>query len=79
MITRTIHDETETEDAATGRDLYIANLVRGASGATEPAPTESEPVDGDGLPLSGYDRFCHNLTHPKAKTASAGKAGSNVR
>jgi hypothetical protein len=61
----------ETEDEPTGRDLYIANLVRGAGGATETAPAEDEPLDAEGQPLSGYDRFCHNLTHPKRGTSTS--------
>jgi hypothetical protein len=72
----TIHDETE--DTATGRDLYITNLTHRAGGTTESTPaTEDKPLDADGEPLSGYDAYCHRLTH--RKPAQSGKAGSNVR
>jgi hypothetical protein len=72
----TIHDETE--DAVTGRDLYITNLTHRAGGTTESTPaTEEQPLDSDGLPLTGYDAYCFGLTH--RKPAQSGKAGSNVR
>ena len=71
----TIHDETE--DEPTGYDAFCANLTRGASGATEPATAEDEPVDENGAALTGYDAYCHRLTH--RKPAQSGKAGKDVR
>jgi hypothetical protein len=72
MITRTIHDETETETEPSGYDAYCSNLTHRT---TESTPAEAEPLDGDGQPLAGYDAYCFNLTHRKTKAASDGKGG----
>jgi hypothetical protein len=70
-----IIDEVEEPS---GRDVYIDRLTSRTSGTTEDTPTEAEPLDADGAPLTGYDKFCHNLTHRKP-APSSGKAGPNVR
>jgi len=69
MITRTIHDETETEPS--GYDAYCSNLTHRTPEST---PAEAEPVDENGAALTGYDAYCHRLTHPK-RVKSTSKDG----
>jgi len=58
-------------DDKTANDVALAHDLLTAGGAPSGAADRTASKD-DGSDLTGYDAYCHNLTHRKTKTAPTG-------